>query len=78
MKMLSHPLYVLLFDLDQKNISYSLSRDQPDSISVAVCFVGSRLEIGVFDDGHMEVAIFEGTEAIVGGREIIDKFLEQV
>lgn len=71
-----HPLFDLLLDLDQKGVYYTLGRHRLDSILVTATLVGSRIEIDVFDDGHMEVAVFEGTEAIVGGRELVSRLLE--
>jgi hypothetical protein len=33
--------------------------------------VGERTEIDVFEDGHMEVSRFPGTEDVLGGAELV-------
>ncbi|MBU9132528.1 hypothetical protein KTD17_05880 [Burkholderia multivorans] len=52
-----------------------LANGRPDSILVSVTVVGQRVEIDVFDDGHMEVSRFEGNEDIEGGVELIDSIV---
>ena len=70
-----HSLFELLRRLDAENHYYTLSRHRPDSILVTVTFVGERAEIDVFDDGHMEVSRFLGTEDIPGGAELVWQLL---
>ena len=72
-----HPLYRLVEKLDAGKHYYTLSRHRPDSILVAVTFVGERVEVDVFDDGHMEVSRFKGSEDIVGDETLILKLIEQ-
>ncbi|EEA00364.1 hypothetical protein BH160DRAFT_4311 [Burkholderia sp. H160] len=72
---MSHPLYNLLDKLDGARIHYSLSRERPGSVLVAVTVVGQRIEIDVFGDGHMEVSRFIGHEDIEGGAELIDSII---
>ncbi|MBU9441316.1 hypothetical protein [Burkholderia multivorans] len=50
----------------------TLANGRPESILVSVAVVGQRVEIDVFDDGHMEVSRFVGNEDIEGGVELID------
>ncbi len=71
----SHPLFELLQRLDAGGHHYTLSRHRPDSILVTVTFVGERTEIDVFDDGHMEVSRFPGSEDVLGGAELIWQLL---
>ncbi|KER72721.1 hypothetical protein HR51_08920 [Burkholderia cepacia] len=56
-------------------MAYALSRHRPDTILVSVTVVGQRIEIDVFDDGHMEVSRFVGNEDVEGGAELIDAIL---
>jgi hypothetical protein len=42
-----------------------------------VTFVGERVEIDVFDDGHMEVSRFVGSENVVGDAELIYNIIEE-
>ncbi|AQG97851.1 hypothetical protein A9R05_02675 [Burkholderia sp. KK1] len=72
---MSHPLFDLLNKLDNASIAYSLSRQRSESVLVSITVVGQRIEIDVFDDGHMEVSRFVGNEDIEGGAELIDSIL---
>lgn len=72
---MSHPIFELLKKLDAAKISYVLSRHRSETILVSVTVVGQRIEIDVFDDGHMEVSRFVGNEDIEGGAELIDSIV---
>jgi len=72
---MSHPLFALLGRLDSGRYHYTLHRSRPDTVQVNVTFVGERLEIDVFDDGHMEVSRFKGPEAVEGGRDLAYQIL---
>jgi hypothetical protein len=65
----THPLFELLQRLDAGRYHYTLSRHRSDTVLVSVTFVGERTEIDVFEDGHMEVSRFLGTEDVLGGAE---------
>lgn len=56
----------------------TLANSRPGSILVSVTVLGQRVEIDVFDDGHMEVYRFEGNEDIEGGVELIDSIVASV
>ena len=66
-----HPLFKLLNRLDVAEYHYSISRHRPTTVMVTVTFVGERVEVVVFEDGHMEVSRFPGSEDIEGGEELI-------
>ena len=66
-----HPLFDLLQRLDAGRYHYTISRHRPDSVLVAVSFVGERTEIDVFEDGHMEVSRFLGTEDVLGDEQLV-------
>ncbi|MFM0322774.1 hypothetical protein [Caballeronia glebae] len=72
---MSHPLFELLQKLDSARIAYALGRHRPESVLVSVTVVGQRIEIDVFNDGHMEVSRFVGNEDIEGGAELIDSIV---
>lgn len=72
---MSHSLYGLLDKLDAARIHYSLSRNRAGSVLVSVTVVGQRIEIDVFDDGHLEVSRFVGHEDVEGGAELIDSII---
>jgi hypothetical protein len=73
----SHPLYELLQELDKANVYYTISRHRDDTVLVSITFVGERVEVDVFDDGHMEVSRFLGTEDILGGKEVIYQLIQR-
>lgn len=56
----------------------TLANGRPESILVSVAVVGQRVEIDVFDDGHMEVSRFVSNEDIEGGVELIDSVVASV
>lgn len=68
---MSHSLFDLLMSLDEAKYSYTLSRDRDDAILITISFVGERVEVYVFEDGHMEVSRFLGTEDVLGGKDLI-------
>lgn len=72
-----HPLYLLLQKLDAGKWHYTLGRHRADSVLVSITFVGERAEVDVFDDGHMEVSRFKGSEAVLGGEEYIMNLIAQ-
>jgi hypothetical protein len=72
---MSHPLYDLLLRLEDAKIAFILSRNRSDSLLVPLTLVGERVEIDVFEDGHMEVCRFTGSEDIVGGAEVVEKVI---
>jgi hypothetical protein len=73
----THPLFDLLRRLDAGRHHYSISRHREDSVMVTAKFVGERTEIDVFEDGHMEVSRFLGTEDVLGGAELLNRVLEK-
>ena len=73
----SHPLYKLLRKLEDAHIHFGLARHRDDSVLVSLTLVGERVEVDVFEDGHMEVSRFPGSEDIVGGETLIDKLIEK-
>jgi hypothetical protein len=74
---MNHPLFSLLTRLDYSHYHYVLKRSRPDSIRVDITFVGERVEVDVFDDGHMEVSRFTGSEAVEGGSELIFNLISE-
>ena len=74
---MTHPLFGLLADLDGASIHYTLARSRPDIVRVNVTFVGERVEVDVFEDGHMEVSRFRGSEAVVGDATLIETLIAE-
>ena len=44
---------------------------------VTLTLAGERVEVDVFEDGHMEVSRFPGSEDIVGGAELVEKLIDE-
>jgi hypothetical protein len=74
---MNHPLFELMKKLDEAHFHYLLSRYTDESITITITFVGERVEVDVFDDGHMEVSRFLGTEDVLGGQELIYDIIEK-
>ena len=72
---MNHPLFDLLASLDAAKIHYELARHRDDTVMVTLTFVGERVEVVVFSDGHMEVSRFLGDESIVGGAELVSELI---
>jgi hypothetical protein len=72
-----HPLFDLLLALERAHISFVLQRNRPNTVLVTITLVGERLEVDVFDDGHMEVSRFKGDETIVGDCELVYSLIRQ-
>jgi hypothetical protein len=74
---MSHPLYNLLHELETASIHFTLGRHREDTVMVTLTLVGERVEVDVFEDGHMEVSRFPGSEEIVGGEELVRRLIEE-
>ena len=72
---MSHQLYNLLRDLEYARIPFVLGRYRDDTILVSLTLVGERVEVDIFEDGHMEVSRFKGDESIVGGAELVQELI---
>ncbi|WP_020184360.1 hypothetical protein [Methylopila sp. 73B] len=70
-----HPLYRLLRRLEEGSFPFRLDRHRDDTVLVSVTLVGGRLEIDVFEDGHLEFARFVGDESVDSDPARIDEIL---
>lgn len=75
--MKKHTIFDVLRVLEEAKISFRLARDRPDTIRVDATLIGLRLEIECFDDNHVEVSAFRGTEDIDGEFEHLLKILAE-
>jgi len=71
------PLYELLRELGSASIHFTIGRYREDTSLVTLTLVGERVEVDVFDDGHMEVSRFRGDESIVGGEELVRQRIDE-
>ena len=72
---MSHPLFNLLQRLEVAHIPFTLGRHRDETILVSITLVGERVEVDVFEDGHMEVSRFPGKEDIVRGEELVNELI---
>ncbi|GJE39824.1 hypothetical protein [Methylobacterium persicinum] len=68
-------IFHVLQILEERRIHLRLARDRPDTIRVDATLCGLRLEIDCFEDGHIEISTFKGTEDIDGGYDELTKIL---
>jgi hypothetical protein len=73
----THPLYALLQRLERARIHFTLGRYRSHTVLVTLTVVGARIEVEVFDDGHMEVSQFTGHEDIVGGLALVERIIDE-
>ncbi|KVM93242.1 hypothetical protein WJ62_25810 [Burkholderia diffusa] len=74
---MAHPLFELLSSLDERRLFYTLGRHRPHTILISITVPGERIEIDVFDDGHMEMSRFSGDESVIDDPQIISKAIEE-
>lgn len=72
---MNDPLYELLSQIEQDRIHSTLGRYRTDTVHVTLTQAGECVEIDVFDDGHMEVSRFKGSEDVLGGQELVPQIL---
>lgn len=71
-------IYRLLKTLDEAKVHYYLQRHRPDTIDVTITLVGKRIEVSVFDDDHIEVSQFLGTEDVEDENYLQDILRQEV
>jgi hypothetical protein len=74
---MSHPLFELVSALERGRLRFTLQRHRSDTILVTFTLVGERVEVDVFDDGHMEVSRFKGNETICGGKDLVYELIRK-
>ena len=57
--------------LEKAHIHFYIMRNRPDTLTFVATIVGERIEIDVFEDGHIEISRFRGDESIEGGMELL-------
>ena len=62
--------------LEAARLHFSIKRSRPDTILLVVTLVGERLEIDVFEDGHLELSRFRGDESVQGGEDLLERILK--
>jgi hypothetical protein len=73
---MSSALFNTLRTLEKARLHFYLERTRPDTVRVNVTLVGERIEIDVFEDGHLEISRFRGDESVEGGEELLMQILK--
>ena len=63
--------------LEQAKLHFLIERTRPDTIRFSVTLVGERIEIDVFEDGHIEISRFYGDESVKGGKGLLIEILSR-
>ncbi len=74
---MSHTLYRILRLLDGQGLWYRVDRHRNDTVMITVTVVGERLEIDVFEDGHVEFSRFKGDEGVESGADRLDQLIRK-
>jgi hypothetical protein len=74
--MTSHPLFELLRMLEKTRHHFVLARHRDDTVMVTVTLVGLRVEIDVFEDGHLEYSLFSGSESVESDLDKLKAMIE--
>jgi hypothetical protein len=72
---MSSTLFNTLRALEQARLHFYIERTRPDTVRLNVTLVGERIEIDVFEDGHLEISRFRGDESVEGGEELLMEIL---
>lgn len=75
---MSHKLFDMLHLLDAARVYYTLSRHRPESVMITVTMIGERMEIDVFEDGHIEYSRFFGSEDVESDIEYLEDFIRRL
>ena len=73
---MTHALFQILRMLDEARLWYRLDRVRDDAVLITVTMVGERCEIGVFENGQVEVSRFQGSEDVELGLGVVHSILE--
>ena len=74
---LTHSLFRILNLLDEERLYYRVDRYRPDTVTIILTVVAERLEIDVFEDGHIEFCRFRGSEAPEVGGARLEQIIRQ-
>ena len=74
---MSHELYRVIHLLEREGIHYRRDRHRDDSILITATLVGERIEIDVFEDGHVEYSRFRGNEDVEDDIPILETLLRE-
>ena len=70
-------VFQILHLLDKNKISFTLNRSRPDTIRIDATLYGLRIEIECFEDNHIEISTFRGSEDVEGGYDYLLKVIQE-
>ena len=73
---MKYTLFDIMRKLEKHRIHFIIQRMREDSIMITVTLVGERIEIDVFEDGHIEFSRFLGSEEALTNLELLNGILE--
>ena len=74
---MSHEIYRIIHLLEANSVHYELSRHRSESLMITVTLVGERIEIDVFEDGHVEYSRFCGDESADDDMLVLEALLRE-
>jgi hypothetical protein len=74
---MSHELYRVIRLLERESVHYRLDRHRDDTILITATLVGERIEIDVFEDGHVEYSRFRGNEDVEDDVPLLEALLRE-
>jgi len=75
---MGHPLYRMLRLIENQRLWYRIDRHREDSVMITVTAVGERLEIDIFEDGHVEFSRFKGDESVESDAVELERLLRDL
>jgi hypothetical protein len=63
--------------LEAAHVHFYIERTRPDTVRLSATLVGERVEIDVFEDNHIEISRFHGSEIVEGGKELLAQILQK-
>lgn len=73
-----HFLYHVLTKVREKKLYFSLSSNRENVITINVVVPGQRIEIDVFSNEDVDVAVFKGDEVVSTDKSFIDSLLNDL
>ncbi|WP_288587668.1 hypothetical protein [uncultured Methylobacterium sp.] len=60
-----HTPFTIMRLLDEAGVYFTINRYREESITIYATIAGERVEIDIFEDGHIEYSIFKGNEDVL-------------
>jgi hypothetical protein len=74
---MSHSLFDWMRKLEDQNAPFTIHRYRDDSVMLIVTLPGERIEIDIFEDGHIEYSRFSGTEEVLDDLAALEELIKE-